>query len=162
MSVVIPFGDAQRLREQDQMVFGLRLRGKSERETAEALDLSTTDVRASMRRMIVELTPSFRADLVSLELDRLDAMMQTQMDAALRGDRDAIEVCLKLMDRRSKLIGLDAPVKTVAVVKAEEKTNEAAQTPADKMLRRLQEIAGAPSDPEHGPVIDGEVVPPDA
>lgn len=150
---VIPFGDAQKLREQDQAVFAMRLRGASTRETAEALALSKAEVDASMRRMVVELTPSLRSDLVSLEMERLDAMLAARMDRAIKGDDGAAEMVLKMMERRAKLLGLDAPVKTVAVVKAEERPEDE-RTPADKMLRKLQEVAGS----SDGPIIEGEIV----
>jgi hypothetical protein len=45
----------------------------------------------------------------TLELERLDAMLEAVWRAALSGDLKAIDAVLKLMDRRSRYLGLDAP-----------------------------------------------------
>ncbi len=46
-----------------------------------------------------------------LELARLDAMFAAHWDGALAGNVRETETCLKIMDRRAKYLGLDAPVK---------------------------------------------------
>ncbi len=46
-----------------------------------------------------------------LELARLDGIFGPQYAKALGGDVRAAETCLKIMERRAKLLGLDAPVK---------------------------------------------------
>lgn len=52
-----------------------------------------------------------------LELDRLDRLMAPYWGPATRqGDRKAAEFVLKVIDRRAKLLGLDAPTKVQAEV----------------------------------------------
>lgn len=50
-------------------------------------------------------------DIRTLELERLNDLFQVSYKAAMRGNLDAIDKCIKIMDRRSKLLGLDAPSK---------------------------------------------------
>lgn len=50
-------------------------------------------------------------ELIVLELSRLDQMWQVAYLNACGGDVNAIGACMRMMDRRAKLLGLDAPVK---------------------------------------------------
>jgi hypothetical protein len=64
-------------------------------------------VNSALRRMLQEPADSVRR----IELERLDAMFVVPYGNALRGDMQAIDTCLKLMQRRAKLLGIDAPEK---------------------------------------------------
>jgi len=50
-------------------------------------------------------------DLRQLELERLDTMLMGLWTPAARGDHAAIDRVLKIMERRARLLGLDAPAK---------------------------------------------------
>lgn len=50
-------------------------------------------------------------ELVRLDLERLDQMWQVAYLNACAGDASAIASCMRIMDRRAKLLGLDAPPK---------------------------------------------------
>jgi hypothetical protein len=47
------------------------------------------------------------------ELDRLDAMLRACWSKAIGGDMKAVDRVLKISERRSKLLGLDAPERVV-------------------------------------------------
>ena len=49
-------------------------------------------------------------ELRSLELERLDALFLALWPAAKRGVLGAADRCLRVMERRARLLGLDAPV----------------------------------------------------
>jgi hypothetical protein len=49
-------------------------------------------------------------DVRKLELERLDRLTMALWKRAQSGEAEAIDRVLKLMDRRAKLLGLDAPV----------------------------------------------------
>ncbi len=49
--------------------------------------------------------------LRQVELERLDALLTGVWSAARRGNLGAVDRVLKIMDRRAKLLGLDAPTK---------------------------------------------------
>lgn len=57
----------------------------------------------------VEANSRVLEELREIELMRLDRLQAAAWRQALDGDFRAIEVCLKLIDRRCKLLGLDAP-----------------------------------------------------
>jgi len=48
-------------------------------------------------------------EVVIIELTRLDALYMTMYNLAMAGDVRAVDKCLKIMERRAKLLGLDKP-----------------------------------------------------
>jgi hypothetical protein len=91
----------------------LRVEGKSWQEIADRLGYDSrgsaaTAVRRALEQAVAELNVPLEAHR-QLELDRLDAMQNALWDKVLAGDTKAIDTTLRLMDRRAKLLGLDAP-----------------------------------------------------
>ena len=50
-------------------------------------------------------------DVLAIELERLDTMLIGILPAARKGNQGAIDRVLRIMDRRAKYLGLDAPAK---------------------------------------------------
>jgi hypothetical protein len=50
-------------------------------------------------------------ELRSLELERLDTLFLAMYNQAIKGNQGAVDRCIRIMERRSKLLGLDAPSK---------------------------------------------------
>jgi hypothetical protein len=92
----------------------LRARGKSYREIGAALGVSHTqaenDVRAGLKALQGDLVKK-TAQLVQLELVRLELPLSMLVERIAAGDLDALEQWRKLSDARRKLLGLDAPEK---------------------------------------------------
>lgn len=55
-------------------------------------------------------------ELIKLELERLDVLWGIQYLNAQAGDVQSLNACMKLMERRARLLGLDAPEKVDTVV----------------------------------------------
>jgi hypothetical protein len=51
-----------------------------------------------------------------LELDRLDILQRTYWQPAVNGNLRAADFVLRVIDKRAKLLGLDAPIKVQAEV----------------------------------------------
>lgn len=51
-------------------------------------------------------------DLRKMEVERLDAMLFALYPSAMKGMQGAVDRILRIMERRAKLLGLDAPTKT--------------------------------------------------
>jgi hypothetical protein len=62
-------------------------------------------VMDNLRRMVRE--PAI--ELVSLELTRLDGLFLAAYPLARAGSLTAIDRCIKIMERRARLLGLDLP-----------------------------------------------------
>jgi hypothetical protein len=60
-----------------------------------------------MNETVTEQTDEIR----TIEIERLDALWKVMYQQARNGNQGAVDRCLKIMERRSKLMGLDAPTK---------------------------------------------------
>jgi hypothetical protein len=78
-------------------------------------------------------------DLRKLELERLDLMTAALMDKARRGRLRAINTMLNIMERRAKLLGLDAPDATFHGIG---KTLGVAHQPVDQAFGETPQIQG--------------------
>lgn len=91
----------------------LRMQGLRWHEIADRLGYADraaayTDVRRALEKAVADLSFPLEAHR-QLELDRLDAMQNALWPKILDGDPRAVDSALRLMDRRAKLLGLDAP-----------------------------------------------------
>ena len=68
-------------------------------------------VTSALRKMLKEPAEEVR----SLEAARLDALTVKLWHDALAGQQGAVDRILRIMDRRAKLLGLDAPDKQIVV-----------------------------------------------
>lgn len=89
--------------------------GLNYRDLAETLGVSigtiSNDVKVILSRWRRE---QMRAadDWVQLEVRRLDKMLNTIWNSVVAGDLACMDRALKIMERRAKLLGLDAPEQT--------------------------------------------------
>lgn len=85
--------------------------GLDYREIAARLNLSVGGahkaVQTALRKTIQEPADEVR----TLEVTRLDTMLRAIAPQIAAGDHGAIDRALKIMERRAKLLGLDAPLK---------------------------------------------------
>jgi hypothetical protein len=96
------------LRQNDAL--SLRQSGKTFAEIAAKLGYSDHSgarnaVMAALRENVAEPNAEMRA----LELSRLDALQSALWSSALGGKLGSVDRVLKLMERRAKILGLDAP-----------------------------------------------------
>lgn len=110
----------------DNAVLELRKRSLSYREIADELGIPETTAQAICAREIGRLSAeeTRSSDLARLlELDRLDAIGRVLWPKVLNGDGASIDRYLKLMERRSRYLGLDAATR----VDIEERLRQAAR-----------------------------------
>lgn len=90
----------------------LRMEGKTFSEIARELGYNSQQAAHDAVKRALDSTLRESADrLRELELARLDVLWQIQYLNAQGGDVQAMAACMKIMERRAKLLGLDAPVK---------------------------------------------------
>jgi len=103
------------LEARDKEILDLRLKGWSQTKIAEHFGIGQAVISRALTRMLKEPIKEAAGEVVQLELTRLDEMFRNAYKRASseRGfDPRAIESCLKIMDRRAKFLGLDAPTKS--------------------------------------------------
>lgn len=91
----------------------MRIAGHHWQDIADTLHYASkgaahTDVTRALEQAVAELAIPLEG-YRQLELDRLDTMQTALWPKVLSGDTKAIDTTLRLMDRRAKLLGLDAP-----------------------------------------------------
>lgn len=86
----------------------LRKAGVSYRHIAEQLGYrGVSGAHSAVARALKKAIQEPAAEVLKLELERLDALLLALWSDAKRGNYGAIDRTLKIMERRSKLLGLD-------------------------------------------------------
>lgn len=90
----------------------LRMEGKTFEAIAEEVGYAGKQgAYDAVRRSLREIVREPAEELIRLDLERLDAMWGIHYLNAQAGDPQALASCMRIMERRAKLLGLDAPTK---------------------------------------------------
>lgn len=92
------------------------------RDIAKELDINIRTAHGLFREAdetLVKMYEEQLGEMRRLELERLDYYQLKLWDDVEKGDHDAIELCLKISERRAKVAGFDAAVR----IKVEEALN---------------------------------------
>lgn len=104
--------DADRRDARLPKALALRLKGLSYHAIGERMGTSRPtafkDVRLALQGIATE-TREKALELRAMELQRCDALQAAAWAGAMRGNPDKIRTILRVMDRRARLLGLDAP-----------------------------------------------------
>ena len=88
----------------------LRLAGHSYGEIALHMGMSKGGAYKAVKRALAKTLQEPADDVRQIELARLDALLMAHWQLALAGIKDSTELVLKIMGRRARMMGLDAPV----------------------------------------------------
>lgn len=111
------------IQTQEKMAEALELRkqGLSYLKIGQAMGISEMYAHTLVRKAMKQIIKEPAKDVIALELQRLDTLWQNQFSKVLKAQenetsvgKDTIESCIKIMDRRAKLLGLDRPTKIAA------------------------------------------------
>ena len=104
--------------------------------------------KRAMKRVLQQPAEELR----NAELDRLDRLQLAIWQKAMRGETNAIGTVLRIMERRARLLGLDAPQK----IQAEVMNYDAGSGSLDAEVERFARIIDAELIGESQPVGDPE------
>ena len=99
--------------EEQIRCYELKLEGKTMREIAKAIGMSVGTVHSRIEAEIAARVLPLAEEVRKVELDRLDrwlAKLEARLDAGGEPEK-VIPVCIKVSERRCKLMGADAPEK---------------------------------------------------
>lgn len=118
----------------------LRMEGIGFKEIAKEVGYNSPQAaHDAVKRALDRVTREPAEDLIKLDLERLDKLWQVQYLNALTGDLAALAGCMRLMERRAKLLGLDAPVRSeIAGKDGGPIKSEVIQVPADPVEAAAQ------------------------
>jgi hypothetical protein len=167
---------ARRLRaaERQRQALDLRMGGASYDQIAESLGYANRGGAHKAVTAGLATPPELAEGVRELELKRLDRLWLTVWEPAIRGDREAIAICIQLMKRRADFQGLDKAkrreVEHAGQVKVDQSNDQlAAKLLADpvacdlacQLLERVDTGPAKPSGPSAeanvGPVIGQEL-----
>jgi hypothetical protein len=103
--------------DRELAVVELRREGKTWQQIADAVSYATAmgawkAYQRACQRTLQEPTDEARR----IELDRLDALQRTYWEPAVEGNLRAADFVLRVIDRRARILGIDAPQKIQAEV----------------------------------------------
>lgn len=101
----------------------LRKAGKSYRAIGKALGISFQRAHMIVSTHIAEQkehAAETADEIRQIELERLDELLEAYLPMAKAGDASAADRVLKIMDRRARYLGLDAPAKVEATIETHE------------------------------------------
>jgi AcrR family transcriptional regulator len=119
--------------ERQRQALTYRKAGASLRVIASKLGVSVGTVHKDLERSLKAVIAADLRDLAKarfLELERLDDLWRAVWERALKGDLFAVDTCLKISERRCKLLGLEAAQKVELLLSKE----------IDAVLQRLQGV----------------------
>lgn len=122
--------------EESRRIVNLFLAGARVDEIARTMNLSRETVYRERRAALQSAMPlrdKAQAELVEVELQRLDRLQRAHWEAAVKGGIGSSKIVLACIDRRAKMLGLDAPVKVDATIRSE----------LDAQIEQLVEELGA-------------------
>ena len=134
-----------------QRALNLRRSGASFQSIADQLGIGkstahkcVTTALAAVRRENYSLAE----EVMVLEANRLDAMQLGIWPAVLQGDLPAIQTVLKIMERRAKLLGLDAPTKVAPTNPQGNQPYQPGAMSAEERRARIAELEAKRRGPE--------------
>lgn len=142
-------------------ILGLRLKGYTcEEIAAEVGDITPARIHQILTGELAKWNSERRemaAELTALELLRLDDLYRRAHDKLEQtgGDWKYNEQCLRIMERRARLVGLDAPIKTeLKVGNLDEATDEELIAEAKRLGLPIPQLSNA-RDEEEMPLLPG-------
>jgi hypothetical protein len=97
--------------DRDDRVYRRRLLGVPARVLAKEFGCTIADVNAAIDRKMVHVDNAYRIRMTALDLERLESMQMRFLPQALGGDLGAGHLVLKICERRSAMLGTDAPMR---------------------------------------------------
>lgn len=143
--------------DKERRALELRRAGITFDQIAQTLGYKNSDGawRAVRRAMQRTLRESGAEEIRDQELDRLDRLQAAVWPRALQGDLPAVGAVVRIMERRSKMLGLDAPI--TAQVKVEHFDGDSIDAEVQRLIATLEQNMPAKKELET-PIIDGEIV----
>jgi AcrR family transcriptional regulator len=124
--------------EQQIQCYRLRLTGMTVRDIAAKVGLSVGTVHNRIHSEINDRVTPLADELLAIELDRLDrwlVRLDAQIESGFAVARN-VEVAIRVSERRSRLLGLDSPVRSrVEVITLDVLDEEIAKLEAELAVR---------------------------
>jgi len=126
--------------EREARVVELRIAGRSWYEIGQTVGLSPTGAHQAYKRALDRIPSEQVAELRKIDNERIDALLGAAWEPALKGSARHIEVIVKLLERRARLMGLDAPM----LQRIEVLTEDVVDAAIAEIERQIAELDNGP------------------
>lgn len=106
----------ERLKGRNGEIWQGYLAGRTQESLAAEHGITQQVVSAIIKKVRESIPAADREELRRVDLERLDGILPASYALARAGDKDGVKNVLAIMERRSKLLGLDAATKVEASV----------------------------------------------
>jgi len=120
----------------DTEALKLRSLGWSYRRVAEHMGISVSGAYQRVQRALAAIPAEAVDEYRTIQRQQMDDLMATYLPNALAGDLKSAELVMKILDRRAKLEGIDAPAKHEVIT----------IDYIDSEIRRLEAVLGEQDD----------------
>lgn len=103
---------------------------------------------AAYKRAMKRVLEQPAKELVNAELDRLDRLQVAVWQKAMRGESNAVGNVLRIMERRARLLGLDAPQRVRAEVMNYDAGSGSLEAEVDRFARIIDATIIGSAEPE--------------
>jgi len=127
--------------EKETKILQMRKMGLTWAQIGQSVGLSQAGAYGAYRRALSRVPDELASELRKIDNERIDALITASWPDAMRGSARHLEVLVKLLERRAKLMGLDAPILQRIEVVTDEIVDEAILEMQRKMIE-LEEKGG--------------------
>jgi len=136
----------------DDFILQERLSGRSARSISKELHCAVGDVHAALDRVLPTLDQSTRLRHISLDLHRLEGLLEVFYKRAIEKQDVQAGLCVvKILERKSALLGLDAAQRIDLAVQS-----KPAETGYEKITATLMQLKHGPQWQPDDPTSDGD------
>lgn len=129
------------LPERESEMFTRWIEGDRVREIAAHFRCDSDVVMRAIDAHLVMIDDNFRRRLLTRELERLETLYSVFFKLGKSGDHQAAGLCVKVSERRARLLGLDAPIR----MDMERVTGVDRQTSTERLSAVLDLLVKPPS-----------------
>ena len=97
--------------EKRRQALELRKRGLTYPQIAKAMGVALSNAHCFVQQAIADIPREPAGEVLLMELERLDRMLAGMWPKAIAGNEKAVTAAVKIMDRRARYLGIDAPVR---------------------------------------------------
>lgn len=108
----MPQADNHRLDGRNGQVWQEYLQGRTQEAIAEKVGVSQQRVSQIIKKVRESIPDPDLEEMRRVDIERLEELLAAHFPHALAGDKDATASVLKILERKAKLLGEDAPTRT--------------------------------------------------
>lgn len=145
--------------ERDERILQLRLAGVSIRRLSREFKMPERHVLDVLDAMLPKLSPENRVRMFREDVARIDELLVQHYAAARSGSINSSQLVIRLLERRSSMVGYDVPLSARVAVEVIQHSAVEREGSTALLLAELDRIAAEQD--SSGLVIEGEIAEPD-